>query len=304
MLDQIEAPLGMVNGAVKLATEKAARLETEAKATKAQQDIAPPTKDQLDTFTTKTLPSFTNVTTAQRASFAQQASQARTIPEFNKVAETADATDKTMQMHADSLAQTKAMVGNKFGEAGLTANEKLWTDPAKGYMGVLAQANQTKQSIVAGADGNGLLTALVPTMEVLGVNHAAGISRISPQEAMAAGTPPDWATRWNAWAQKAGQGKLSPELAKQGQQLMDIVTNSAYNRVVASSQMVAKGHGIDPSQVPAMTKDGSITTLDKVSTGAAGSGGGKIVITAPDGSKHPFDTQAQADKFKQLANIK
>lgn len=31
---------------------------------------------------------------------------------------------------------------------------------------------------------------------------------------------------------------------------------------------------------------------------------GKIVVTAPDGSKHPFDTQAQADAFKKLANIK
>lgn len=31
--------------------------------------------------------------------------------------------------------------------------------------------------------------------------------------------------------------------------------------------------------------------------------GGKVVVTAPDGSKHPFDTQAQADAFKKLANI-
>jgi hypothetical protein len=35
-----------------------------------------------------------------------------------------------------------------------------------------------------------------------------------------------------------------------------------------------------------------------------GGSGGKIVITAPDGSKHPFETQAQADHFKQLAGIK
>jgi hypothetical protein len=31
---------------------------------------------------------------------------------------------------------------------------------------------------------------------------------------------------------------------------------------------------------------------------------GAIVVTAPDGSKHPFDTQAQANAFKKLAGIK
>jgi hypothetical protein len=35
-----------------------------------------------------------------------------------------------------------------------------------------------------------------------------------------------------------------------------------------------------------------------------GGSGGKIVVTAPDGSKHPFETQSQADHFKQLAGIK
>ncbi len=36
----------------------------------------------------------------------------------------------------------------------------------------------------------------------------------------------------------------------------------------------------------------------------ASSGGGKISVTAPDGSVHPFETQAQADAFKKLAGIK
>lgn len=33
-------------------------------------------------------------------------------------------------------------------------------------------------------------------------------------------------------------------------------------------------------------------------------GGGEIIVTAPDGSRHPFATQAQADAFKKLAGIK
>lgn len=33
-------------------------------------------------------------------------------------------------------------------------------------------------------------------------------------------------------------------------------------------------------------------------------GTGKIIVKAPDGSEHPFDTQAQADQFKKMAGIK
>ncbi len=43
--------------------------------------------------------------------------------------------------------------------------------------------------------------------------------------------------------------------------------------------------------------------LDKIVQRASGSSGG-LVITAPDGSKHPFATQAQADAFKKLAGMK
>ena len=191
---------------------------------------------------------------------------------LQKVQARADASQQANQLHQDTLANTRAIMGNKFGEAGLTANEKIWTDPQRGYAGALAQANQTNASIVAGADGNGLLTNLVPTMEVLGVNHAAGINRISPQEAIAAGTNPEWATRWNAWATKAATGKLTPEMATQGRQLMDIVTDAAYNRSVQSSQLIARGHQLTPDQVPAMNRDGSLTTHGQSSLPGASSG--------------------------------
>jgi hypothetical protein len=35
-----------------------------------------------------------------------------------------------------------------------------------------------------------------------------------------------------------------------------------------------------------------------------GQQGGKIPVTAPDGSVHPFDTLEQANMFKKLAGIK
>lgn len=265
------------------ATKQSEASSAASTATQKQEEIAKPTPEQLDTFTKKTLPSFSNMMPAQRAAYAAQASQARTVPEFNKVVEQADATEKAQQLHADTLANTKAIMGNKFGEQGLTANEKIWTDPQRGFAGALAQANQTKNSIQAGVDGNALLTNMVPTMEVLGINHAAGISRISPQEALAAGTSPDWATRWNAWATKAATGKLTPELAKQGQELMNIVVDAAHTRAVQSSQLIAKGHGLTPDQVPAMDMSGNITTLDKV--GGAQGGGQKPQSNAASPTK-------------------
>jgi hypothetical protein len=46
-------------------------------------------------------------------------------------------------------------------------------------------------------------------------------------------------------------------------------------------------------------------TVKTTGNKAAGhSDGGKISVTAPDGSVHPFETQAQADTFKRLAGIK
>lgn len=146
---------------------------------------------------------------------------------------------------------------------------KIWNDPAKGYASALAQANQTMEGIKAGADGNGLLTSMAPTMEVLGINHAAGISRISPQEAAAAGAPGGFAEKWNAWATKAADNKLSPQLASEGKQLMGIVIDAAHNKAVQQTQFAAANRGVkDPSSVGAMDRNGNVTTLDKASQSA------------------------------------
>jgi hypothetical protein len=56
-------------------------------------------------------------------------------------------------------------------------------------------------------------------------------------------------------------------------------------------------------------RDRKMARIYKILDGQAGTpkpktGGGKITVKAPDGSSHTFDTQAQADAFKQLAGIK
>src|SRR5665213_1826584 len=290
-LEHISNLIGGVSDVVDFGTKKAKELESQEKSAVPDQKFQIPNAVAI-------IQSYTNIPPQLRAGLVQQAKMAPTVDALDKVLSTADATDKSEQMHADSLAQTKALVGNKFGEAGLTANDKIWTDPAHGFAGALAQAKQTKQAIVAGADGNGLMTSMVPTMEVLGINHAAGINRISPQEAAAAGAPGGWAEKWNAWADKATKGKLSAQLAEQGQQLMDVVLNAAYQRAVVSSQMIAKSHGLTPDQTPAMTKDGTVTTLDKVMSGAP-----KLVtMKAPNGQTKQVSPD-QVDHFKQMGAV-
>jgi len=271
-----------------------------AKSTQATQEAAAPTQQQI-ADATRTIGTYSGISPAERQGLIAEASHAPDFATLKGVQARADSAQSTGEMKQATLAQAKAMAGNKFGEAGLTANEKIWTDPSKGFAGALAQANQTRASIKAGADGNALLTNMVPTMEVLGINHAAGINRISPQEAISARVSPDWATRWNAWATSAATGKLTPQLAQQGQQLMDIVTDAAYQKSVQSSQFIAKGHSLDPSQVPAMNRDGSLTTLDQVGKGGGSSrtstqnlpavAAGMTRIRASDGTLHDIPTQ-------------
>lgn len=173
----------------------------------------------------------------------------------------------------------------KQADTGRTELSKIWTDPGKGFSAALAQGQQTIQSIKAGADGNGLLTSMAPTMEVLGLNHAAGINRISPQEAQAAGLPGSYAERFNGWATKAATGKLTPQLASEGKQLMNIVVDAAHQKAVQSSQFIAANRGLSPDTAVALDRRGNPVPLSKVSgTPQYGMKAGKRVVSY-DGGK-------------------
>jgi hypothetical protein len=150
---------------------------------------------------------------------------------------------------------------NELAKKGFDDINKAWTDPHTGFSGALMQARNTLNAIQAGADGNGLLTSMAPTMEVLGINHAAGISRISPQEAAAANLPGGWAERWNAWATKAATGKLSPQLATEGKQLMTQIIASKHQQSVQDTRMLAANSKIDPAQITVMDINGQPDTL-------------------------------------------
>jgi len=98
------------------------------------------------------------------------------------------------------------------------------------YRDTQKSVGQLSQAIDGASDGNGLLTSFVPTMEVLGINAANGVHRISPAEAQAAQLPGGWAERFNAWFDKASTGKVSPELKTEGKQLAQILAKTSYQK--------------------------------------------------------------------------
>jgi hypothetical protein len=105
---------------------------------------------------------------------------------------------------------------------------------------------QLKSAIDASKDGNGLLTSFAPTMEVLGINAANGVHRISPAEAQAANLPGGWSERFNAWFDKATTGKLSPQLQTEGKQLADMLAKTSHDRYKATyndESNIVEGYG-------------------------------------------------------------
>src|ERR1700693_2645035 len=285
-----------------------------ATATKAQLEVQPVTPDRLKSFT-QTVNCYSALSPQQRKAAIAESQGARTVDELSKSQDRVDLTNKAEQMHADSMAQTAAFKGQAFGQKGLEANDKTLTDPQHGYLQVLSQANEGKAAIKTGADGNGLLTSLAPTMAVLGMNSFAGTHRISPAEAQAAGAPGGWVERFNAWADKSTQGKLSPQLAKEGNTLFDQLIDAKYQASLQASSLHAKGYGIPEPNMPAMDREGNVSTLDKVKAatggnksfpaggGAGGGKGGAIAVTDPKGGVHTFPDQASANKFQKLAGI-
>jgi hypothetical protein len=225
----------------------------------------PPPKDQLDTFMGKTLPGYTHIQKSEESGLQEEAKNARTVAELDKVQERALqletlGTNREIAQ-ANIRANKEASVKSELGKKGVDAVIKAWTDPQHGFTQVQAQAEMTKSSIQAGADGNGLATSLTPTMVVLGINNFGQTHRISPAEATAAGAPGGVAERFNAWITKASSGKLSPQLAKEGNDIMDNLIVSAHRKAITNTRVIAGNSGLDPSTVTVTDIHGNPDTL-------------------------------------------
>jgi hypothetical protein len=193
--------------------------------------------------------------------------QGETDVENDPTNQQAAATGAGLKAGAEEAAKAPYQADNRQAAVEKTAiadNQKLLLDPHSGYSKAVQQLNLIGASIQAGSDGNALITNLLPTMEVLGINHTAGVTRISPAEAQAAGTSPAWATRWNAFAQKATTGKLSPEMAKEGNELVTILKQGALSTLYQQQQVIAQGRGVSPAKLPSIDAAGNVTSFDKV----------------------------------------
>ena len=100
-------------------------------------------------------------------------------------------------------------------------NQKYWADPQHGYLQANSNFNMVDHAIDQASDGNGLATSFIPAMEALGVSVAQGSHRVAPADSAAAGAPGGWAERFNAWVDKASQGKTSPQLVQEGHTLIN-----------------------------------------------------------------------------------
>lgn len=266
--------------------------EAAEKATETGLAIQKPTSQLLDSAH-ETLQSYSGVLTpAQLKAGENEIKNARTVVELQKVTDKYDSDYKSISMVKAQEAFNQGQKDVVRGDMVTKTITPIWSD--KGYNGTMQSVGQLRGGISAAKDGNGLLTAMVPIMEVLGINTSQGVHRISPTEAEAAKINPEVMTRINAFIDRAGQGKLSPELQKEGLQLADIVQKTAYVKAVSDTQIAAKGYGQDPSKTVALDYNGNVSNLADVQ---------KTIVRDPQGGVHVFKTAQQADNFRKAAGL-
>lgn len=119
------------------------------------------------------------------------------------------------------------------------------------------------------------------------------------------------ASRWNDFmAGKVGAGDPDFEAlrAKMGLGTTLLMQAHVGNRggsyMLEHFEDLANAKKMDAQTLKSGIKSEIDYMKDRAMLPSAEAGGGKITVTAPDGSKHPFDTQSQADAFKKLAGIK
>lgn len=215
-------------------------------------------------FSKNVLPSMANLSSAQQKLAQGALAGAKTQRDLQQLegrlmAQDGQALAKKIQQE-NIVANKEIALQGEEGKQGLSDIIKTWTDPQHGYTATLSQAKAGQTAIQAGVDGSGLATSLAPTMVVLGMNSFAGTHRISPAEAQAAGAPGGWSERFNAWLDKSVQGTLSPQLAKEGNQIFDQLIDAKYQQSIQNSKLiVANTPGMTAKSVKIPTRDGDDT---------------------------------------------
>lgn len=159
-------------------------------------------------------------------------------------------------------------------------------------VGATNAATEMQDIINLARSGNVTAYAYAPTTGVLTINSGNGVKRVNMAEInqyAGQGSALDQIEGW--FGKKLTGASLDNRVLNSMEQFHSTLAQNAErtheNAVSAINQ--AYGSKFAPIVLPNAPKP----------SGA----GGKFVVTAPDGSTHPFDTQAQADAFKKLAHI-
>lgn len=205
----------------------------------------------------------------------QQTANATTLnAKTNASREAREAEGKTPPSQADiykenaanyraTLARSASMA-NDLQKNGLVQLDRMFTDPVHGYTQFLSQADATKNAVSQAKNGNELAASMVPLMTALGITSYAGIHRVNQQEIAAAGpTVGSLYRRLNTALDKAGEGKLNSETAKETIKIMDDLIDARHGSLVQGSQMIVKNAGLDPAKTFVMSKSGDPISLDK-----------------------------------------
>lgn len=200
----------------------------------------------------------------------QEARDATTVQDLQKIQARADEFKKGDQMADAQRSFAKTQADIKRSDSVTKELTPVWTKD--GFSDTLQQANQLRLAAKQAQSGDGLMTAMLPTMEVLGINMAGKIRRISPTEYDAARTSPELVARWNQMYDAMSSGATTDKLAAQANALADLITNASHDKAVRNSQIIAQSYNLPHNQVSAMDHNGNVTTLDKVEAPANATG--------------------------------
>lgn len=220
-----------------------------------------PTKDDISNFVTNTLPSYTNITSDQSAAAKASLLSVRSMGDLRRLE------DRISQQDNEALTRKIAqdnIVANRetaHGQAEDLAGRNKLIDDTNKFGKTWSQMQSGLATIDAASNGNDLATRMIPTMEVLGINMGAGLTRINPQEARAASIPLEWTDRWNAWLASRTEGKLNPQQVQEGKSLMHELSDKTYQAYLGDSQNTVNEMNIDPKTAYVLGKDGTSIRL-------------------------------------------
>lgn len=207
-----------------------------------------------------------------------------------------------------------------------TNGQPVWTPRSeaagkRSYVKPTAEQTITIQTV--DAQGNPI-TRVVPKSEAVGQDFARPLSGQAASHATANKEALDTLTQLDQ-AIDAAKDKIGPGAGRVSNieqmvgsadptiQALGVKMKAAKMRVDhavtgsvragASPTMMAQWDNILSNKVTPEGLKAGVQAMREV-IGGTGAHGGQITVTAPDGSAHAFDTQAQADAFKQLAGIR